>query len=69
MVLADNGNATVDTVARQLLGLLGPEGVDFISLQKLLLIFLVASMGLRQIFRDLRTEWPTVAHPERPTWN
>ena len=68
-MLADNSNATVDTVARQLLGLLGPEGVDFISLQKLLLIFLVASMGLRQIFRNLRTKWPIVAHPERPTWN
>ena len=40
---------TVATLARQILGLLGPGGVDFISLQQWLMNFGVASLGLRYI--------------------
>ena len=47
MVPVDISDATVETVARQLLGSAGPEGVDSISLQYWLMRFGVESLGIQ----------------------
>ena len=52
MVPVDTTEATVNTVARRLLGSAGPGGVDSISIQHWLLRFGVVSLGLRQTFGD-----------------
>ena len=52
MALVDIVDATLATVARQLLGSAGIIGVDSISLKHWLLRFGVSSLGLRQIFEE-----------------
>ena len=64
MVLVDNGDATVATVAKRLSGSAGPGGVDLITHQHRMLRFEVASMGLKQIVREFE-DWMINS---RPTW-
>ena len=67
MVPVDITDAEVETVAQQLLGSVGPGGVDSINLQHWLLRFGWRVWDYGRLLGSSVTGWPMVSHPCRPT--